>query len=281
MPPGVRPHTLPNPHTTPMTGTRRNRAVERTHIFLDSKELSPRDPGNYFWLYGAYEYRLQTPHEEAKAMCFRHIDRLVEKARQWYNDSPPIGSTTTNTGGGGGDTSMMMSPYDSPATASSSAAAQNRSMRATSIGSLSDTGGGGAASSGRGGGANNASTTPKAHLIWDLISTKKHIGPVPEEGLPQRLGHDIYRYVDEVYGSIVATTFVGLTDNTARRVGRDVYYTKSDDLSRTHYGFHTVDREHLFIVFPPPPRPEEEGAGAEQHHAGGTAASGSHDLFST
>ncbi|CUG86982.1 Hypothetical protein, putative [Bodo saltans] len=264
VPPGVRPHTLPNPHTTPMTGTRRNRAVERTHVFLDSKELSPRDPGNYFWLYGAYEYRLQTPHEEAKAMCFRHIDRLVEKARQWYDDSPPLAPTAGGGAGGGASHSYANeSSVGAFNDSGMSAAAQQHRLRATSIGSISDTNSGGKA------GGNNASTTPKAHLIWDLISTKKHIGPIPEEGLPQRLGHDIYRYVDTVYGSIIATTFVGLTDNTARRVGRDVYYTKTDDLSRTHYGFHTVDREHLFIVFPPAPRPED---GEHANHSGAEAA---------
>lgn len=234
VPPGVRPHTIANPHTTPMTGTRRNRAVERTHIFLDARELSPRDPGNYFWLYGAYEYRLQTPHEEAKSTCFKLIDRLVERARLWYEESAPLGPSAGELGSSfvsGGNT------------------AENRA-RSTSISAVSDT---------TRGGRSGAASAPKAHLIWDLISTKKHIGPVPEEGLPHRLGHDIYRYVDTVYGSVIATSFVGLTDNTARRVGRDVYYTKSDDLSRTHYGFHTVDREHLFIIFPPPPHPETDG----------------------
>jgi hypothetical protein len=233
-----------------MTGTRRNRAVERTHVFLDSKELSPRDPGNYFWLYGAYEYRLQTPHEEAKAVCFRQIEKLVEKARQWYDESPPVAGSS---GGYGNATDGNVYSAGTTSLHNDTSSMQQR-LRATSIGGTSDTSGGGG---GGGRGGNNASTTPKAHLIWDLISTKKHIGPVPDEGLPQKLGHDIYRYVDTVYGSIIATTFVGLTDNTARRVGRDVYYTKSDDLSRTHYGFHTVDREHLFIVFPPPPRPED------------------------
>jgi hypothetical protein len=95
------------------------------------------------------------------------------------------------------------------------------------------------------------SQEPKAHLIFDIISTKKHIGPVPENGAPFRLGRAIYTYTDTRYGSLIATTFVGLTDNTARRVGRDVYYTQSEDLSKTHYPFSSVDREHLFIIFPP------------------------------
>lgn len=205
-----------------MTGTRRNRAVERTHCFLDARDVSPRDPTNYFWMYGAYEYRLQTPHDEAKAVCFRMIDRLVEKIRTIFHDAPPLNDTS-------GDVVQ-------------------RTARATSLGGVSDS-----RLSAASGGAQQQqqSSEPKAHLILDIISTKKHIGATPEEGLPYRLGHDIYRYVDTTYHHIIATTFVGLTDNTARRVGRDVYYTKSDDLSRTHYGFHTVDREHLHIIFPP------------------------------
>lgn len=236
VPPGVRPHTTPNPHTTPLTGTRRNRAVERTHIFLDSKEMSPRDPSNYFWLYAAYDYRMQTPHEEARSICFRTIDRLIDKIRHLYHEAPSNVLTNSN------------ATANSPPHATADAAAGGLSVppprggRSASITSSSH------ASSAVG---SVGSGEPKAHLIIDIISTKKHVGVVPEEGLPYRLGHDIYRYVDVTHGSIIATTFVGLTDNTARRVGRDVYYTKSDDLSRTHYGFHTVDREHLHIVFPP------------------------------
>jgi len=95
------------------------------------------------------------------------------------------------------------------------------------------------------------------HMICDLISTKKHFGVVPEEGLPYRLGLEIYRYVDAKHGQSVATCFVGMTDNTSRRVGRDIYFTKSDAISRCRLPFSLIDREHLHIVFPPRTRDEE------------------------
>lgn len=233
VPPGVRPHTTPSMHATPITGTRRNRAVERVHVFLENKEVSARDPSNYFWLYAAYEYRLQTPHEEAKATCFKTIDRLIEKIRLMYAEAPPPVSEVS------GVTPTMASNAKRAAGKNEPQLSSISNSTAAVIGDSV-----GLSSSPHAG-------EPRAHLIFDLISTKKHIGAVPNDGLPFRLGHDIYRYVDQTYNAIVATTFVGLTDNTARRVGRDVYYNKSDDLSKTRFGFHTVDREHLFIVFPP------------------------------
>jgi hypothetical protein len=89
------------------------------------------------------------------------------------------------------------------------------------------------------------------HLVFDIIATRKHITPSHTTGPPYRLGLEIYEYVARTYGALVSTTFVGLTDNPARRVGRDVYYGRTTALSPTHLPFSVVDSAHLFVVYPP------------------------------
>eukprot|EP00906_Rhabdomonas_costata_P033991 RCo047847 len=86
----------------------------------------------------------------------------------------------------------------------------------------------------------------KGSLLFDIIATRKHIGSY----LPHRLGRSIYKYVEERYPSSITTTFVGLTDNTARRVARDVF-CKNKELSRIKHKFEIVDGVHMFIIYPP------------------------------
>jgi hypothetical protein len=209
IPAGVRPHSPARQQMhVPMAGTRRNRAIEHTHLFKDNPALPPDDLSNFFWLYGAFDFKMQTSMELAHVNVFKIIDKLVEKmnkhAPQAVGGFEGIGSAPTGAG---------LSP--------------------------------------RGGDSSAAPVPLKAHLIFDIISTKKHLGPIPEKGLPYQLGMDIYNYVEKAHSTQIVTSFVGLTDNTARRVGRDVYYTQSDTLSKNRMPFSIIDRVHMFVVFPP------------------------------
>lgn len=86
----------------------------------------------------------------------------------------------------------------------------------------------------------------RGNLVFDVIATRKQI----EKQSPKRLGEEIYRYVESRHDKRVATTFVGLTDNTARRVGRDVY-CRSEELSPKKYDWDTIDSRRMFIIDPP------------------------------
>jgi hypothetical protein len=214
VPPGRRPHSPAKRPQTAATGTRRNRAVEHSHMFLEHRDHAPADSNNFYWVYGAYEYKMQFTIDQARATTFRLIDKLMEKVAK-QDPPPPVPDTGKDRvpGLGGGEVLNGRSGVAAPA------AARQQYV--------------------------------KAHIIFDIISTKKHITANYAEGLPYQLGRDLYAYIDKNYNNRVVTTFVGLTDNTARRVGRDVYYCKTDDLSKNRIGFHMVDNEHMFIVFPP------------------------------
>ena len=212
IPAGVRPHSPPRQQLTGglLSRTRRNRAIEHTHLFLDNPELPPDDPSNFFWLYGAFDFKMQCPYEQAQSTAFKTIDRLVDR----MNKHAPGASQQQQTA------SIPGMPNPPPECKSK---------------------------------AKQAAPPPlKAHLIFDIISTKKHLGPVPTKGLPYQLGTDIYEHVERTHNTQIVTTFVGLTDNTARRVGRDVYYTQSDELSKNRMPFSMIDKQHLFVVFPNP-----------------------------
>eukprot|EP01012_Entosiphon_sulcatum_P041591 TRINITY_DN5545_c0_g1_i1.p1 TRINITY_DN5545_c0_g1~~TRINITY_DN5545_c0_g1_i1.p1 ORF type:complete len:292 (+),score=45.33 TRINITY_DN5545_c0_g1_i1:221-1096(+) len=86
----------------------------------------------------------------------------------------------------------------------------------------------------------------KGCLLFDIIATRKHIATM----VPHKLGCAIYRYVEERYFTEITTAFVGLTDNTARRVARDVF-CKNRELSRIKYAFDIVDNVHMFVIYPP------------------------------
>lgn len=86
----------------------------------------------------------------------------------------------------------------------------------------------------------------KGSLLFDIVSTRKYIATYT----PHKLGRAIYKYVEEKYFGEITTTFVGLTDNTARRVARDVF-CKNKELSRQKYGFDIVDNVHMFVIYPP------------------------------
>ena len=272
VPPGVRPFSPARAIVRPMTGTKRNRAVERSHVFVDrtaadstahyasptaflrQSPLVSRLPSGqsatavamdawssqYVWVYGSYEYRLQTPYDEALGNCEKLIDRLVERASQLFKQSQAKVQQ-----------------------ANAASAVARPSQQSTRVGVFHVVGKSNSllprSSLVPSNNASAAASQPsfKIHVILDLVSTKKLIGPIPSKGLPYKLGQDLYRYVDRQFGTIAATTFVGLTDNTARRVGRDVYYTQSDDLTKAHCGFHAVDGDHLFIIFPPSTQPSD------------------------
>ena len=217
MPAGLRPYSPPKKSTTPLTGTKRNRAVEHSHVFADIPELPPTDPSNCYWLYGAFDYKIQCPADQARLMVGRIIDKLVERMKKLIEAYVTANAVQPK------DKGRRMSSACNPPLTYKEAAKQQEDVIAST-------------------------TAHKAHLLFDIISTKKHIAA----GLPYKLGEEIYQYVDATHGSTVVTTFVGLTDNTARRVARDIYFTKSDELSKNHIPFTAIDREHLFIVFPAP-----------------------------
>jgi hypothetical protein len=209
----------------------RGRVVEHTHIFADDPKLAPTHPMNFFWLYASYDFKLQTPYDQAKHAVCKLVDRMVDRLLKQDN-----GAALDENG----------RPV-SPRTAATM-------QHAPPIGMNSDGSFRGQAEGGGGAPAQQQPERPrvKGHFIFDLIATKKHIGPEWEVGAPYRLGQDIYRYIDERYGPWIVTTFVGLSDNTARRVGRDVYYSRPDDnLSRTHAPFTAINNENMFVIFPP------------------------------
>jgi len=84
-----------------------------------------------------------------------------------------------------------------------------------------------------------------AHLVFDIVATKTNIA----NGAPRLLGQALYDYVNDMYAEIVATCFVGLTDTTSRRVGRDMY-CPCEEFSRKKLPFTDIDNNHMFIVEP-------------------------------
>eukprot|EP01004_Peranema_trichophorum_P008087 NODE_6850_length_836_cov_40.472651_g6250_i0.p1 GENE.NODE_6850_length_836_cov_40.472651_g6250_i0~~NODE_6850_length_836_cov_40.472651_g6250_i0.p1 ORF type:complete len:252 (-),score=34.08 NODE_6850_length_836_cov_40.472651_g6250_i0:45-800(-) len=100
------------------------------------------------------------------------------------------------------------------------------------------------------------STPAKGQLLYDIIATRKHIAT----GVPHRLGSGIYRYVENTYWKDITTTFVGLTDNTARRVARDVF-CKNTDLSKHKFDFGIVDNLHMFVIYPPNNKQQDDDVG--------------------
>lgn len=84
-----------------------------------------------------------------------------------------------------------------------------------------------------------------AHVVFDIVATKTNIA----NGTPALLGEALYDYVADIYGDDVATCFVGLTDTTSKRVGRDIY-CPCEEFSRRKYPFTDVDNVHMFIVEP-------------------------------
>ena len=186
---------------------------------------------------------MQCPHDQAKQSVAKIIDKLVERMNRMHAELQLVAAQ------------QQQQNEQSITNRFLSSAAMGVKRQGTT---LLDGSTGGMASP-----SFSLGQLPKGHLIIDLIATKKHVGAVPEEGLPFRLGHDIYAYIDDKYTNEIATTFVGLTDNTARRVGRDMFYTKSDDLSKTRIPFSAIDREHLFVIFPLQGKPEANESTAD------------------
>eukprot|EP00759_Apiculatamorpha_spiralis_P020310 PhF_6_TR25728/c0_g1_i1/m.36264 len=84
-----------------------------------------------------------------------------------------------------------------------------------------------------------------AHLVFDIVATKTNI----RNGAPTLLGQALYEYVSDMYNEVVATCFVGLTDTTSCRVGRDIY-CPCEEFSRKKMSFADVDGQHMLIVYP-------------------------------
>mmetsp|Transcript_22092 Transcript_22092/g.68581 ORF Transcript_22092/g.68581 Transcript_22092/m.68581 type:complete len:233 (-) Transcript_22092:18-716(-) len=190
----------------------------------------------FFWLYASYDFKLQTPYDQAKHAVCKLVDRMVDRLTKQ-------------------DTGAALDENGRPVSPRTAATMQHPPpIGMNSDGSIRST------ADATAGPPQPERPRVKGHFIFDLIATKKHIGAQWEQGAPHRLGQDIYRYIDERYGPWIVTTFVGLSDNTARRVGRDVYYSRPDDnLSRTHVPFTNIDNEHMFVIFPP--RASEADAG--------------------
>eukprot|EP01006_Ploeotia_vitrea_P063977 TRINITY_DN86670_c0_g1_i1.p1 TRINITY_DN86670_c0_g1~~TRINITY_DN86670_c0_g1_i1.p1 ORF type:complete len:182 (+),score=8.55 TRINITY_DN86670_c0_g1_i1:579-1124(+) len=104
----------------------------------------------------------------------------------------------------------------------------------------------------------------KGFLLFDIIATRKHI----QKGVPHRLGKFIYKHVEENYFTEITSTFVGLTDNPACRVARDVF-CRNKDLSKQKYDFDVVDDTHMFVIYPPV---ENKGKDPTQCTSGFTAS---------
>eukprot|EP01065_Artemidia_motanka_P014462 TRINITY_DN18398_c0_g1_i2.p1 TRINITY_DN18398_c0_g1~~TRINITY_DN18398_c0_g1_i2.p1 ORF type:complete len:280 (+),score=91.17 TRINITY_DN18398_c0_g1_i2:111-842(+) len=87
----------------------------------------------------------------------------------------------------------------------------------------------------------------RGHLVFDIIATRKHIANLA----PLLLGRQIYKVVEEKHFDTISTTFVGLTDNPACRVGRDIY-ARSEDLSprKDWREFENIDNVRMMIVYP-------------------------------
>jgi hypothetical protein len=215
--------------TVSAAGSRAGRSVEHTHMFLDDPKLPPTHAMNFFWVYASYDYKMQIPFDTAKQAVCKLIDRLMDRLIR------------AGTADGAEDPSGAAAPV-------------SVMLHAPPIGLKAD----GSHRSQPPGGVppppSGSVDRPKVkgHLIFDIISTKKHITPEYTTGHPYQLGQDIYRYIDQRYSPWIITAFVGISDNTARRVGRDVYYSKADDnLSKTKVPFTAIDNEHMYIVFPP------------------------------
>ena len=276
IPPGIRPQSaIRRPVAQSLTGSRRNKAVEHSHVWPDSVgEAGAEAPAanNHYWLYGAYDYKIHTTIEQARQFVCRLVDKLVEKMTRMHLELAMLREASSATAEYGSQSGGLHR--------TSSSSKPTLLTRRQPTGTAS----GGPDASSR---ANALGGLPKGHLIFDLIATKKHVGTGPEDGLPFQLGRDIYAYVEEKYNNDMSTVFVGLTDNTARRVGRDIFYTKSDELSKTRIPFAAIDREHLFVIFPlqggkkaVEPSATSMGCsmlgGSQQHASGEKAAKTSH-----
>ena len=254
---GSRGHS-PAGHPTGGGGGRRTRAVEGSHVFVEHPNLSPTHPSNAFWLYGCFEFKMQIPLEQAKATCTRLVDKLVDR----MNRMAAAAAVTASPGAAGHD-------GGSAGELASHSLHTGGSELPTGVDRQSSS----AASSGPSGVRRDG---PRANLVFDIISTRKHITADFETGLPYQLGREIYQYAEVAHGTRIVTCFVGLSDNTSRRVGRDVY-AKSDELAKTRLPFSAIDSEHLFIVFPPSPSAAAAAAApvlSPPHRSGGTSRNG-------
>ena len=245
VPPGVLPPASPKPYATPLTGTKRNKAVDGLHVFLANSRLPAADPANSCWMYAAFDFKAQIPYAQAVRTVTRHVDRVVDRMMQFNPPAPPVAfdhspEFQSLPAAAKDNYFQQHSPTGGPAGARAgqrlSGGLRDHQLPAPS-----------AMSNPR---ANSGAPFVKGHLIFDIISTRKHIGPQPTQGPPYRLGQEIYRYVEATYGQYVVTTFVGMTDNPARRVGRDMYYSSTEDLSKSQIDFTFVDNRHMFVVFP-------------------------------
>jgi len=92
-------------------------------------------------------------------------------------------------------------------------------------------------------------------VIFDVVTTRRNLNH------GEAIGKAIYRFIDEYYDKDVAFSFVGLTDNTARRVARDIF-CRNEELSRKKLSWGEIDDRHLRIVYP-----DESARGSPQRQA--------------
>eukprot|EP01065_Artemidia_motanka_P018312 TRINITY_DN21631_c0_g1_i1.p1 TRINITY_DN21631_c0_g1~~TRINITY_DN21631_c0_g1_i1.p1 ORF type:complete len:295 (+),score=95.22 TRINITY_DN21631_c0_g1_i1:55-885(+) len=95
----------------------------------------------------------------------------------------------------------------------------------------------------------------RAAVIFDVVTTRRNLSH------GEQIGKAIYRFIDEHYDKDVAFAFVGLTDNTARRVARDIF-CRNEELFRKKLPWSDIDDRHLRVVYPDEaPRPPLKAAG--------------------
>eukprot|EP00760_Papus_ankaliazontas_P035891 PhM_4_TR806/c0_g1_i1/m.55097 len=233
----------PSAQRRPMTSSssRRRKAVLRSHVFLENALLSPHDPQNSWWLYGAVELRMHVmTTTEAQQYLHNLIDSLVDKMKakhaQRTHAEEAMGGLDITSILSGTMTSNVDSAYHPPGFGGGYHPMSMEPNRTD--GALTPGGADATASSG---------PSCKGHLIIDLVATKKLI----MTGVTEQLGRDVYKYAEERHPTSIATSFVGITDNTARRVGRDIY-CQHEELSdpRQKADFSAIDNVHLFVVYP-------------------------------
>eukprot|EP00996_Jenningsia_fusiforme_P007170 NODE_952_length_1801_cov_30.266553_g839_i0.p1 GENE.NODE_952_length_1801_cov_30.266553_g839_i0~~NODE_952_length_1801_cov_30.266553_g839_i0.p1 ORF type:complete len:497 (-),score=74.84 NODE_952_length_1801_cov_30.266553_g839_i0:177-1667(-) len=91
----------------------------------------------------------------------------------------------------------------------------------------------------------------KHGLLFDIITTRRVI----LSGEPHKVGTELYRYMTRKYHA-VKFAFVGITDNGSKRVARDIFCKdkihsdEAYDKYITKSTFHSVDNNHMYVVFP-------------------------------
>ena len=94
----------------------------------------------------------------------------------------------------------------------------------------------------------------KYALLVDLVTTRRYI----YTGNPHTMSNRLYRFIEERYPVMVKFSFIGITDNTSKRVARDMFFKGilpiehggSGKSSGIPHSFEGVDNEHQYAANP-------------------------------